>query len=870
MSDGRNALVLSRVSKRFGTVQAVADVSVDCRVGEIHAVVGENGSGKSTLLSMAAGLMRPDDGHVEVGGERLHGEASHQARHAGLAMVFQTRSLASDLTVAENVHASVSQSGTTVGYRDRDRWVGEQVASYGLDLDVRARVGDLSLGQQQMLEIVKALMLKPKVLLLDEPTTALDPPQIDSLHSLITALVADGGSVLYVSHRLEEILSVAQRVTVMRDGTSQGTYSCDEVTEQDLIALMVAEGSSTEAGRPRDATGTGAAAPGEREKREPVLSLRKLTTLGLGPIDLDVWPGEIVGVAGADSNGQTELFAAVAGLRPAGGSVVVGGDDRQRRGPKASLRAGIMLLPGDRLGESMVPALGIRANATVNSLDRFQRGGLLTPRRERDAVSGVMARLQVRTPSLDQPVRLLSGGNQQKVVLARPFLRGVRVLLADEPTQGVDVNSRAQIYAALREKTEEGVAVLVKSSDPLELAALCDRVVVMSRGRIVRELVGDQISEHSIVGAFVGSMSPDADSEVAKGEADDAGLRPSRPPRGPAWLSSAVPFGLLALLTVGLCAYTASRSSTFFSSYYLSSLLLSALPLSLVALAQTKVLLVGGFDISVGLTATLGLVVSSFVVSSPGTVPLVLGIALVLSIGVVIGLFNGLLVTRLSLPPIVVTIATLSLIQGLCLIMRPVPGGSISQDLVDLLSQQVSFVPVAFLVVVLAAILADLRVRRSRRGLEARFTGFDENSARRIGIRTRRVRLLGYVMAAVLASVGGLFLAPQVGVGDPSVGAEYALASVAAAVLGGASLSGGRGSYIGAVWAAVFLSLVANVSPLLGWNASVSLTTSGALTLAALSLYSWGLPAVQKVLSGVSRLATPGRNATVSAGSPSA
>jgi ribose transport system ATP-binding protein len=866
MSDGRNALSLWRVSKRFGTVQAVADVSVDCRVGEIHAVVGENGSGKSTLLSMAAGLVRPDDGHVEVGGERLRGEASHQARHAGLAMVFQTRSLASDLTVAENVHASVQQSGTTVGYRDRDRWVGEQLASYDLDLDVRARVGELSLGQQQMLEIVRALILKPKVLLLDEPTTALDPPQIDLLHSLITALIADGGSVLYVSHRLEEILSVAQRVTVMRDGTSQGTYSCDEVTEDDLIAMMVAQGSSTAERHAGDATGSRAVAAGRWTSSEPVLSLRELTSQGLGPIDLDVRPGEIVGIAGADSNGQTELFAAIAGLQPAGGSITVAGQVRQRRGPKDALRAGIMLLPGDRLGESMVPALGIRANATVNSLDRFQRGGLLAPRRERDAVSSVAARLQVRTPSLDQPVRLLSGGNQQKVVLARPFLRDVRILLADEPTQGVDVNSRAQIYAALREKTEEGVAVLVKSSDPLELATLCDRVVVMSRGRIVRELVGEQISEHSIVGAFVGSVSPHAESELPTDAADEAGLRPSR---GPAWLSSAVPFGLLALLTVGLCAYTASRSSTFFTSYYLNSLLLSALPLALVALAQTKVLLVGGFDISVGFTATLGLVVSSFVVSSPGTVPLVLGVVLVLAIGVVIGLFNGLLVTRLSLPPIVATIATLSLLQGLCLIMRPVPGGSISQDLVDLLSQQVFFVPVAFLVVVLGAVLADLRLRRSRRGLEARFTGFDETSARRIGIRTRGVRLLGYVLAAVLASLAGIFLAPQVGVGDPSVGAEYALTSVAAAVLGGAALSGGRGSYVGAVWAAVFLSLVANVSPLLGWNSSVSLTTSGALTLAALSLYSWGLPAVQKALAGASRLAAPSRRAATSAGSPS-
>lgn len=840
-------LTVTSVSKRYGAVQAVSEVSLECLSGEIHAVVGENGSGKSTLLGMANGVVVPDDGYVTIGGRRLQGAAPHHMRQAGVAMVFQTRSLAADLTVMENLHASVMQAekhtNESVPYEARAEWARRQVERFGLTLDVHARTGSLSLGQQQMLEIVKALVLKPTVVMLDEPTTALDPAQIDQLHRLISQLVAEGGSVLYVSHRLEEILSVADRVTVMRDGRSQGTFRCQDVTEADLIALMVG-GTKADLGLIQE--DEPAARRVHTSSGVTVLSTRGLRSESLGPLDLELKAGEIVGVAGADGNGQLELFEVLSGLRPVKGTVTCAGTELvDGMNPRQALRAGIMLLPGDRLGDSVVPSMGIRANATLNSLEQFSAGPFLRVRQERDRVSDLVARMKVRTPSLDQPVSLLSGGNQQKVVLTRPFLRDVKVLLADEPTQGVDVQSRLDIYAALREKSAEGVATVIKSSDPIELAEICDRVLVMSRGRIIRELSGSDLTEHGIVSAFVGAtLESDASRSQGVLRSTPTGTASTPEParterRASRRTSSLAPFALLAFLTLALGAY-ASANGPFLSLYNLNSVLLAALPLSFVAMAQVKVLIAGGFDISVGLTATLGLVVSSFVLSSSGSGSLLKGVPLVVTIGVGIGLFNGMLVTRLALPPIVVTIATLSLLQGLCLILRPVPAGAIDQAVMDSLSTRISFVPVAFIVVVAVAIAADLHLRRSRRGLEARFTGLDLTAAQRIGIRTSNVQLSAYVVASVLASLGGLFLAPQVGIGDPTVGNEYALVSVAAAVLGGASLAGGRGSYFGAVWAAVFLSLVNNISPLLGWSSSISITVSGVLTLLALFLYSVG------------------------------
>ena len=856
-------LRLQGVSKRFGSVNALVGVSMECRAGEIHAVVGENGSGKSTLLGIASGVVSADEGYAEVGGKQFHRAFSHEARGLGIATVFQSRSLASELSVADNVFASVSAAMPAGRYLDRERWVEDQLTTFGLSVDVSQPVATLTLGQQQMLEIIKAVVTRPKLLLLDEPTTALGTVEIEALHALISEMVGGGSSVIYVSHRLPEILAVAHRVTVMRDGVSQGTYDVSDVSEDQLIALMVGESVSGHARSQSDAATVSV-------ERKPMLRVNSLTSHGLGPIDLTIHEGEIVGVAGADGNGQQELLEAIAGMRRSRGNVTFNDtgtvDCRRPRGP---LEAGIMLLSGDRLA-SLVPVLGVRVNATVSALKDFHVAGVMRTRRERGIVSTLTAKLRVRTPSLDQPVRLLSGGNQQKVLMARPLLRhGVRVLLVEEPTQGVDVRSRADIHTVLRRMAEEGGGIAVMSSDPFELVEMCDRVIVMSRGRIVKELSGSELGAHAIISAIVGSGSTHSpvvssarvteparrmESGAKKAETSfeprseaASEVQLSRRRRfGSDVFAQLMPFALLALLTLGLSAYTARLSPDFLSSLNLSNLFLTALPLALIAMAQAIVLIVGGFDISVGFTATFAVVVSSFVLSGGNALGLLGGTILVLLLGMAIGAFNGTLVTFLSLPPIVATIATLSLLEGLSLLLRPVPGGTINTNFVNVVNTQVSFMPVAFLGVIVAAIVGDVILHRTRHGLGVRFVGLNPNAALRIGVRTRRIQFGSYIVAAILSTVAGILLATQVGVGDPTVGSNYALISVAAAVLGGASLFGGRGSLVGAVWGALFLSLIVNVSAPLGWSASVGDISTGLLTLVAILLYSWGAIAVRR------------------------
>ena len=487
-------LSLQGASKRFGTVQALQDVSMECRAGEVHAVVGENGSGKSTLLGIASGFLAPDEGAVEIGGERLHAAHAAHALQLGLAMAYQNYAQVRSLSVAENLFLA-APPGERPPFREMESWAAGHLRQYDLRVSPRARIGNLTLGERQFLEVIKALLVKPKVLLLDEPTTALAPPEVEQLHQIVTSLAAEGVGIVYVSHRLPEVLEIAERATVLRDGHSQGTHSTSQMAEEQLVALMI--------GRPlKLAFPDRTANVGEKEV---LLKVDGLRGRRFGPLDLTLHKGEILGIAGAEGNGQDELLRCIAGASRAAGTIRCNGMKVNLRSPYGALAAGIMMLSGDRMGESLFPVLGVRGNATIQVLRRFTRGGWLHRSKEKSAVEGIVRRLKVRTPSIEHQVRFLSGGNQQKVLLTRPFLRDVHVILAEEPTQGVDVRSRFDIYEALRAKAADGVAMIIKSSDPLELAGLCDRVIVISRGRIIDEIEGADLSERRIVEGIVRS-----------------------------------------------------------------------------------------------------------------------------------------------------------------------------------------------------------------------------------------------------------------------------------------------------------------------------------------------------------------------------
>ncbi|HEX6208355.1 MAG TPA: sugar ABC transporter ATP-binding protein [Actinomycetota bacterium] len=488
-------LELRGVYRQFGAVRALTDVSFDCRPSEIHAVVGENGSGKSTLLGIASGFVDPDRGTILIGGKRLRRDSPAEARKLGLAMAYQDTSLILEQPVKNNLYLAAPPDKRPPFHR-RKRWARRLLAELDLDLELFPDMpaGALSLSERQQFEVAKALVTDPLVLLLDEPTTALGPHEVEALHRTLEACRDRGVGVVYVSHRLPEVLEVADRITVLRDGRSQGTFEAREVAEPDLVDLIV--GRPFEAAFPQPT-------PAAAEARE-VLVVDGLQGQSFGPVTLTLESGEIVGVAGAEGNGQPQLFDCLAGRQPPkAGRVVVDARELMLISTHEAVRAGIMMLPGDRKHEALMPVLGVRVNSTIQSLRRFGVLGFLRRRKERTSVRDLIERLEIRTPSLEQPVQFLSGGNQQKVAVSRSFLREPSVILAYEPTQGVDVGSRFDIYEALRSRADAGAGILVKSSDPLELSGLCDRVLVMSRGQIVEEIPGDELDERRIVEAIV-------------------------------------------------------------------------------------------------------------------------------------------------------------------------------------------------------------------------------------------------------------------------------------------------------------------------------------------------------------------------------
>lgn len=488
-------LELTGVSRQFGAVRALTDVSFDCRAGEVHALVGENGSGKSTLLGVASGFVDPDLGTVRIGGKPLRRDSPALARKLGLAMAYQDTSLILAQPVKNNLFLAAPPDQRPPFWR-RKKWARKLLADVDLDLELfpDAPAGILTLADRQLFEVAKALVSNPKVLLLDEPTTALGPDEVEALHRAVAACRRRGMGVVYVSHRLPEVLEIADRITVLRDGRNRGTFDARSTSESELVELIV--------GRPFEAAFPNRS-PVPAETPD-VLVITGLQGQSFGPVSFTLQSGEVVGIAGAEGNGQPQLFDTLAGRTPPrAGRVVCDGKELTLISTHEAVRSGIMLLPGDRKHEALMPVLGVRANSTVQSLRRFTRFGFLRKRAERRAVKDLVERLEVRTPSLEQPVEFLSGGNQQKVSVSRTFLRKPSVILAYEPTQGVDVGSRFDIYQALRSRTDDGTALLVKSSDPIELSGLCDRVLVMSRGTIIEEIPGDELDERRITEAIV-------------------------------------------------------------------------------------------------------------------------------------------------------------------------------------------------------------------------------------------------------------------------------------------------------------------------------------------------------------------------------
>ncbi len=816
------------ISKRYGVVRALESVTLELRRGEVHALVGENGSGKSTLVGIASGTVTPDTGTIEIGGAACRRPTPWESQRNGALTVFQDGSVIPGLSIAQNLFLGTPPAARPP-YREVIRWAGERLEAFGLGrMAPGLQAGRLSAADRQLLEMVRAMMARPAVLLLDEATSALDAAGVDVALELMRDAGADGCAVLLVTHRLSEVFRIADRISVLRDGRYRGTYDPASIDQAALVELMA--GRSVDVEFPAR---TGQAG-------EVILEARALSGGEYGPIDLQLRRGEILGIAGADGNGQLQLLEGLAAMDDPGGALAV--DGRPIASFDRAWSAGVAYLSSDRRNASLHQTLPIRENLVLGVLGKLSRGGVVTRRREERQVQESIERYGVRLGSPEEPMTSLSGGNQQKVALGKVLETHPRVLLCDEPTQGVDVRSRLDIYRMLRQSAEAGLAVAVVSSDAAELAGLCDRVIVLSRGQIVAELDGEHASETRIVHAFTGHETG-PEREVAAGQVSSGpSSRRTRLREAVGRHPDGARLGLLAIVLVLLSAYVQSQQSSFLTTAGIYNLLLLASPLAAIAAAQFVVMFIGGIDISVGATMSVTVCLLSYWVQSGSTVvALLLALAVGIGVGTLIGIGNSTLIERLHVSPVIATIATLGLLQGVGLTLRPTPGGVIDAGLTELLTRQIWVFPLPLLVLCVLFLIADWRLRSTGTGLRLRAVGLDARFAYRLGVDAPRLRRLSYVLCAALAGVAGVVLAGQVGVGDPTVGDQYVLLAIAAPIVGGASLLGGRGTFFGCALGSVLLALGLTLPTTLSLGEGWNFILTGGLTLLALAIYTRGV-----------------------------
>ena len=492
-------LKVRNVDKSFAGVHALSKVDFTAHAGRVHALVGENGAGKSTLIKVFTGVHEPDGGEIELQGEPVTFRAPIDAQNAGISTIYQEVNLVPLMTVAQNLYLGREpRRFGLVDHRQMNRDARELLDSYGIVVEPTKQLRSFGLGLQQMVAVVRAVSIDARVVVMDEPTSSLEPREVDQLLALVDSLRERGLAVVYVSHKMDELFRICDDVTVLRDGNVVHTGPVSELTRSDLVGHMLGK-RAEELQRLR-----GEAAHHAPSSSEPMMRVQGLTrTALLDGVSFDLLPGEVMGLGGLLGSGRTETLKAIAGAMAVDSGEVTVGDRAIKSGSTAAaIRAGVAMLPEDRKAEGIVPDLSVRENIALAALPRLSRAGLVSEDRIDKLVKTFMERLRIKASSPRQRVRDLSGGNQQKVVLARWLCTEPRILLLDEPTRGIDVGAKAEVQALVAELAQQGLGIVLVSSEMEELIGGSSRIVVLQNGSTVADLRGDDVTEADLMDAL--------------------------------------------------------------------------------------------------------------------------------------------------------------------------------------------------------------------------------------------------------------------------------------------------------------------------------------------------------------------------------
>jgi ribose transport system ATP-binding protein len=814
MNDSAPLLEVRDIAKRFGAVIALKSATLTLVRGEIHALMGANGAGKSTLVKILTGVHPADAGTITINGATRVFRSPAEARRAGIVSVYQDPALVPDLTIGQNMRLA------DVPLADVRSYFGELGIE---DLDPNALVRDIPYPVLRLIDLARALASNPTLLVLDEITAALPANLAERVFLVMRSWRERGNSVIFISHRMAEVGALCDRATVLRDGVTVGVIDTTPGSGERIVSLMLGI----------DPAKISPAEAAQRQIRSDDDDLVALEVRDLcyghmlKNVSFSLRAGEILGVAALEGQGQQELFDCIAGVTNSdGGEIAVHGRKLKLHHPGDAIAAGLVLVPANRL-QALLPQRSIHENVALPLARDPSNWGLINGRTERQRVSSAVKRLQIDTRAESQ-LRRLSGGNQQKVVIARWIATGFQTLLCFDPTRGIDIGTKHQIYRLLREMADAGSSVLLFTSELPEIALVCDRTIVLFGGEIVAEMPASEANEETLLRAAHGlEVGP------ATGAAPRASVR-SRRASAIAELADTSPlsvqapdqssgliekiwapvvrypalFGMPALFLVFLTATVAIHPR--FDSFDAQSLAMAALPLACAAAAQAIVVISGGIDLSIGSVMAVANVLAARTMNEASFGESLWLALTILAAGAAIGAVNGLLVIVSRVPDVIVTLTSGFIWGGVALLILEKPGGGAPPEFANLGTGTLitEWLSNSLVLLVVAVALVWIPVRMSRTGLRIYATGSDKIAAFRSGVNVEVARLMAYILGGLFSAIGGLGLTMTTGIGSPHAGVLYTLSGLAAVVIGGVSLTGGRGGVVGPVIAAFVLTLI--------------------------------------------------------------
>lgn len=798
---------LLNASKRFGGTIALAEASFDLLPGNVLALLGENGAGKSTCVKLLAGVYRPDVGAVVVDGQPVEHWSPLEAQRRGIAVMHQHPGLFGDLTVFENIFVG-HMPRRAFGSIDYERMREETRALLevvGLSCAPEDTLNQLRTSEQQLVEIARALSVNAKVLIMDEPTAALSQREVERLFAVVAQLKARQVAMMFVGHRMEEIYRIADRIAVLRDGHLIGVNPAAELDRDQAVQMMI--------GRPlKNIYPQWESKPGQEVLEVSGLSRDDAFT----DVSFKVRAGEIVGLGGLVGSGRTEIARVIFGIdQPTAGSIRIAGKEVSFADPPAAMAAGVAYVSEDRLGQSLVMDFPILANASLPVIEKATMAGLVMRRQELALVEPHLRRLRLKFRSFDQAVKTLSGGNQQKVVLSKWLATNPRLLILDEPTQGIDVESKSEVHSMIAELAQQGLAIILISSELPELVSMCDRIVVLREGQVTATFSRGDVDQERVIRA-----ATDADSLEARADASASAVVHTHEAEKAEAPQLSLVQRLLRKREVGLIAAMAVvalpvmfLNPRMISPENLTAVAMDAALLMIVAVAQMLVLLTRNIDLSVA--SVIGLSAygaASFMHAHPDS-SVLLGIAVACCVGIACGTVNGVVVTIGRVPAIVVTLGTLSVFRGLNSLWaggKQISADQVPQSWLDMTSARVAGIPAVILIAIACVIIIGVALRNLPIGRELYAIGSNPDGASLIGIRKTALVLGAFMLAGLLAGFDGALWASRYATIDARVALGFELTVIASVVVGGVAIRGGAGTVLGVALGALTLLVIQN------------------------------------------------------------